>query len=212
MKFIKINLIFIIILFSLFLVKFGQATVGDNCSEDYECDTGERCDITEQQRNEGYQGHCVRNENCTTDSDCGTGSVCQSGQCISGSRENIGNGQEGDRCTRDSDCESGLTCTSNQCVVTSHGTGSGGTAVFRNPLSSNTIPELISTVLNYVLGLVGVLAVASLVYGGILYMASGGNEDQLNKGKKVLTYSIIGLVVSILSYVIVNTIIRAIGG
>jgi len=90
---------------------------------------------------------------------------------------------------------------------------SSGSVAFTNPLTGvNTIPELVAKVLSAVIGLIGILAVASFVYGGILYMTSGGSEEQLNKGKKVLLYSTMGLIVSILSYVIVNTVINIISG
>ncbi len=89
---------------------------------------------------------------------------------------------------------------------------SGGTGI-TNPLTGvNTIPELVAKVLSAVIGLIGILAVASFVYGGILYLTSAGNEEQSNKAKKVLGYSVMGLIVSILSYVIVNTVINIISG
>lgn len=96
---------------------------------------------------------------------------------------------------------------------TSDGTSSSQ-ARLENPLGDNidTPQELIRAVINGVMGVIGILAVAALVYGGILYLTSAGNEEQAGRAKKAITYAVIGLLVSLLSYAIVNTVIRTIGG
>jgi hypothetical protein len=59
-------------------------------------------------------------------------------------------------------------------------------------------------VIKILLGFSGTVAVVFLVFGGYLYLTSGGNEEQVEQGKKVLINSIIGLVVIILSTAIVT--------
>lgn len=66
---------------------------------------------------------------------------------------------------------------------------------------------IIERVLNTVMGVVGLLAVIVMVVGGILLATSGGDEEKSKKGKNYITYGIIGLVVIILSYAIVNYIV-----
>lgn len=68
----------------------------------------------------------------------------------------------------------------------------------------------IERVLNITLGLVGLIAVIVMVYGGILLATSGGDEEKTKKGKGFITYSIIGLAVIILSYAIVAWVISTI--
>lgn len=90
--------------------------------------------------------------------------------------------------------------------------GDSGTVSLDNPISYDTPQELIGGIISYVMGLVGILAVAALIYGGILYLTSAGSEERVKQAKNVITYAIIGLVIAILSYVIVNAVISAIGG
>jgi hypothetical protein len=62
-------------------------------------------------------------------------------------------------------------------------------------------PEMVvSIVIQTVLGLLGVIFMILLVYGGILWMTAGGNDQQIEKAKKIITNSIIGLVVVLLAY------------
>ncbi len=64
-------------------------------------------------------------------------------------------------------------------------------------------------IINLFLGIVGLIAVAYLIYGGFRYMTSAGNEETTEQAKKIIVNSIIGLVVIILSYIIVVTISNA---
>lgn len=71
---------------------------------------------------------------------------------------------------------------------------------------SKTLPELVLRVLTMLLTFAGVVAVVIIIVGGFQYMTSGGNDEQAEKGKKALTNAIIGLVVVILAYAIVQII------
>lgn len=62
-------------------------------------------------------------------------------------------------------------------------------------------------VLNYILGFLGLTAVAFIVYAGFLMVTSGGDDEALGKGKKIITYAAIGIVIILLSYGIVNVIV-----
>ena len=75
--------------------------------------------------------------------------------------------------------------------------------------ANNTITYWVGFYINVLLAIVGIVAVAFLIYGGFLYLTSGGNEEQAESGKKVIQNSIIGLVIIILSYIIVTVIINA---
>lgn len=55
----------------------------------------------------------------------------------------------------------------------------------------------------------GVAAVFFLIYGGIQYVTSQGQPDKLSFARRTLIYSIVGLVVVILSRVIVQFIVNA---
>src|SRR3989339_791554 len=57
----------------------------------------------------------------------------------------------------------------------------------------------------------GKIAAAMVIYGGILYVTSAGEEEKTGKAKKILMYAIIGIVIIFLSFAIVNTVISGAG-
>lgn len=67
--------------------------------------------------------------------------------------------------------------------------------------------EWVATIINYALYLAGILAVIFIIYGGFQYITSRGNEAQAKSGARTLTYAVIGLVLIILSYVIINVLV-----
>lgn len=68
---------------------------------------------------------------------------------------------------------------------------------------------IVLTVINFFLTFLGLLAVIMVIYGGFLYVSSAGNEENVNKAKKILLYAVIGIVVIIASFALVNTILGA---
>lgn len=62
---------------------------------------------------------------------------------------------------------------------------------------------------NTVLFLVGAVAVIALIYGGFRYVTSAGNGKNVEAAKETILYAIIGLVVAILAYAIVNFVVGA---
>ena len=83
----------------------------------------------------------------------------------------------------------------------------GGTAP--NVAAQGTLGSNITTLLNYFLGLLGLIAVGFLIYAGILMVTAGGDDAQVTKAKKLITYAVAGIV--ILSYTIVTFVSSALG-
>jgi archaellum component FlaF (FlaF/FlaG flagellin family) len=77
---------------------------------------------------------------------------------------------------------------------------------------SLTLREVVSAVLNLLLSIIGILAIITLVVGGIMYMTSAGEEDRINKAKSIVTYSIIGIAVALAGLVIVRAVATVITG
>ncbi len=73
----------------------------------------------------------------------------------------------------------------------------------------STISTEIGRYVNVFLGVVGLIAVVFLIYGGFRYITSAGNEESAEAAKKIISNSIIGLIVIIMSYIIVTVIINA---
>jgi len=72
--------------------------------------------------------------------------------------------------------------------------------------AGNDVNSLIKTVINWLLGIAFGVAVLFLIIGGFWYITSAGNEETAEKGKNTAINAIIGIVMIILSYVIVNVV------
>lgn len=66
---------------------------------------------------------------------------------------------------------------------------------------------LVKNVINFMLYLVGILSVAFLIWGGIRYTTSAGDSNKVTSAKNTIMYAVIGLIVAILAYAIVNLVI-----
>lgn len=64
---------------------------------------------------------------------------------------------------------------------------------------------LVSRIVNFVLGFVGLIAFIMVILGGFWFLTAAGNDEQAAKGRKTVIYSIIGIIVILLSYAIVAT-------
>jgi hypothetical protein len=56
------------------------------------------------------------------------------------------------------------------------------------------------------------VAVVMIILGGVSYATSQGDASKVKKGKDTILYGIIGLVVAILAFAIVNFVLQAIAG
>lgn len=72
-----------------------------------------------------------------------------------------------------------------------------------------SIRRLVLRIINFFLGFLGILAVIMVIYGGVTYVTAGGAEDSVGNAKKIILYSLIGIVIILLSFAIVNTILGA---
>ncbi|MDP3997025.1 MAG: hypothetical protein Q8P73_00790 [bacterium] len=82
--------------------------------------------------------------------------------------------------------------------------GPGSSSGFTNPLGSVTKIELfLQNIINWLLGLVGLLALLALIWGGIMYVVSLGDDNRVQHAKKIIFWAIVGLIVIALSYTII---------
>jgi len=77
--------------------------------------------------------------------------------------------------------------------------------------AKGTLGQNITTVINYFLGLLGLIAVAMLIYAGVLMVTAGGNDEQVTKARKIIMYAVVGIVIILLSYTIVTFVASALG-
>ncbi|PIR06604.1 MAG: hypothetical protein COV55_03715 [Candidatus Komeilibacteria bacterium CG11_big_fil_rev_8_21_14_0_20_36_20] len=81
-----------------------------------------------------------------------------------------------------------------------------------NPLSVDSVPEFISNMIRGLLGVVGAIALFFLILGGFQWMTSQGNADKIQKGKDSMVWSIFGLVMVFVSYILINLVFQILGG
>ncbi len=72
--------------------------------------------------------------------------------------------------------------------------------------------EFIVNVTNFVLSFLGLAAVVVIIYGGFLYVTAGGEQEKADKGKKSVMYAVMGIIIVLISYALVNTIIMGAAG
>lgn len=70
--------------------------------------------------------------------------------------------------------------------------------------SNDTLGGTVTTIVNSLLAILGLVAVVFLIYAGVLMVTSAGNEEATGKAKKIITYAAIGIVIILLSYSIVR--------
>lgn len=66
------------------------------------------------------------------------------------------------------------------------------------------VESFIRNVIKVIAGLAGLIATGFFVVGGFTYITSSGNPEQLDKAKRTLTWSAIGLTIVIAAFVISN--------
>jgi len=74
-----------------------------------------------------------------------------------------------------------------------------------------TIKQIAVNVLNLLLSVIGIVAIIALVIGGGMYLTAYGNEKKIDTGKRITTYAIIGIAVSLAALVIVHQVAHLLG-
>ena len=87
---------------------------------------------------------------------------------------------------------------------------SGNTAVCSG--DAKDAKEIAKNIISVLLWIVGMASIIVIVYSGITFVTSAGNPNQILRAKTMLLYAVVGLVVSILAYAIVNFIVGSAGG
>lgn len=73
-------------------------------------------------------------------------------------------------------------------------------------LPADSIYGIISRTMNWLLAILGFIGIIGFVIAGILYLTAAGDEDQIGKAKNAMMYSIIGVIVALIGFVIINAV------
>ena len=72
--------------------------------------------------------------------------------------------------------------------------------------SSTPILDILMNTLNFLLAIIGVLFLIMLTVGGIMYLFSGGDQTRIDTGKKMVTFSLIGIAIALAALLLVRQI------
>lgn len=86
--------------------------------------------------------------------------------------------------------------------------GKTDTAVCKDT-KGETVGKIVTPLVNTLLFILGAISVIMIIVAGIRYTTSGGDASSVTAAKNTLMYSIIGLVVAILAFAIVNFVLKA---
>lgn len=92
------------------------------------------------------------------------------------------------------------------------GSCSGGSCQLGDPLhlpkDKPPVPILIGKVINAALGIVGSLALLMFIYGGFTWMLASGNAEAVTKGRNILIWATIGLIIIFSAYALVKFVLE----
>jgi hypothetical protein len=78
-------------------------------------------------------------------------------------------------------------------------------------LPNSTIYDIIANAMNYLLAIIGFLAIVGFVIAGIMFLTAAGSEEQIKKAKGALKYSIIGIIVALVGFIVINAVTGFLG-
>lgn len=81
------------------------------------------------------------------------------------------------------------------------------TCIFRDGEGEECGTDIFKTITNVLLFIIGAVSVIMLIIGGIRYTVSGGDSSAVQSAKNTILYAIVGIVVAILAYAVVNFVI-----
>ena len=87
-------------------------------------------------------------------------------------------------------------------------TGGGEVRPFSGNNADTDLTTIIINIINAILGVLGLVAVVVIIIGGINYMTSSGEAAKVKKAKDTILYGVIGLVICVLAFAIVNFVIK----
>ncbi|MDP3244630.1 MAG: hypothetical protein Q8M83_03140 [bacterium] len=81
-----------------------------------------------------------------------------------------------------------------------------------NPLGTTYVPAIIGNIIMIFMGMAGSVALMMFIYGGALWLTSGGNSEKITKGRDIMIWTTAGLVVMFSAYIVTKFVIGALLG
>ena len=98
------------------------------------------------------------------------------------------------------------------CTQTATGTAKGAvtqgiTAAGGSGTTGSTLTDLVKNIIDVLLFIAGAVAVIMIIVGGLRYITSNGDQAHVKAAKDTIMYAVVGLVVAILAYAIVQFVV-----
>lgn len=96
-----------------------------------------------------------------------------------------------------------------------NGTIQGGADAARGTDQSSDLfgaTGVFSTITNVLLFILGAISVIMIIIGGLRYVISGGNSANVTAAKNTILYAIVGVIIALLSYAIINFVLGSFTG
>ena len=90
--------------------------------------------------------------------------------------------------------------------------GIGQANALKSGTPQGSLIGIVEQTMYWLLGLVGFLGIIGFVIAGVLYLTAAGDEDQIGKAKNAMMYSIIGVIVALLGFIIIQAVTAWLGG
>lgn len=77
-----------------------------------------------------------------------------------------------------------------------------------------TVNDMVNVFVTYsqrALGIIGSIALLMFVYGGIMFLISGGSSEKVTKAKGIIIAAVVGIIIVFSSYLIIKFVLGAIG-
>lgn len=68
---------------------------------------------------------------------------------------------------------------------------------------------IFKTITNVLLFIIGAISVIMLIIGGIRYTVSGGDSSAVTSAKNTILYAVVGIIVSLLAFAVVNFVLTS---
>src|SRR5580765_4206493 len=75
-------------------------------------------------------------------------------------------------------------------------------------LGDADLKTTVINILQLVLGLLALIAVIMIIIGGFTWLTAGGNEEKVDKAKKIISAAVVGLIIVLLAWAIVIFVAR----
>lgn len=76
-----------------------------------------------------------------------------------------------------------------------------------NQSGTNNLSVYIRNIVNILLFIIGAVAVIMIIIGGLRYVLSGGDSSSTKSAKDTVLYSVVGLIIAVSAYAIVNFVV-----